>query len=416
MADLHIHSHYSIATSKDMTPEGLWRWAQLKGISLAATGDFTHPGWFAELQEKLESHGEGLFHLKKRYQDEGRVPRSCMADVFFILSAEISCIYKKNGKTRKIHCLIYVPGLDEAARISRVLERIGNVASDGRPILGLDARELLRITLDTVPEALFVPAHVWTPHFSVFGAVSGFDSLVECFEDLTPHVFALETGLSSDPTMNWRLSPLDNITLISNSDAHSPSKLGREANILETDFAYSMILRALKTREGFLGTVEFFPQEGKYHDDGHRTCGVRLEPDETKRHGYRCPACGRKVTIGVAHRIDALADRKRGFVLPDAPPFRSVIPLVELLSEVMLVGPQSKKVEQAYMGLLSGLGSEFSILMDAPLPEIERASTPALAEAIKRMRDGVVSIRPGYDGQYGQVNIFNESERVNLRG
>jgi uncharacterized protein (TIGR00375 family) len=406
IADLHVHSHYSIATSRDMTPEGLWRWAQLKGISLVGTGDFTHPKWTAELKVKLEECDGSLFRLKAEYRNIDRVPSSCSANVFFVLSAEISCIYKKNGKTRKVHCLIYVPSLDDAAKIGTVLARIGSVVSDGRPILKLDAKELLQITLETVPEAVFIPAHIWTPHFSVFGAISGFDTLTECFEDLTPHIFALETGLSSDPPMNWRLSALDNLTLVSNSDAHSPSKLGREANIIDTDLSYSAVFRALQTRRGFLGTIEFFPQEGKYHNDGHRLCGVCMEPAETMGQNYRCPVCGKRLTVGVAHRIETLADREQSFILPGAPPFRSAIPLVEILGEVLASPPQSRKVELEYVNLLSCVGSEFFILLDASLQEIEKASSTIVAEAVKRMREGAVSISPGYDGQYGRINLY----------
>ena len=267
IADLHIHSKYSRATSREMSPESIWKWAQLKGITVIGTGDFTHPKWFQELNEKIEPTGNGLFKLKKDFQ-KNDIPDSCKGDVSFLLSAEISCIYSKNGKTRKIHSLIFVPDFKDAAKINIALSKIGNLAADGRPILGLDAKELLKIVLEASPDAMLVPAHAWTPHFSVFGAVSGFDSLEECFEDLAPYIHAIETGLSSDPAMNRRLSALDKITLISNSDAHSPSKIGREANIFDTEISYRAITDAIKTRKGFLGTIEFFPEEGKYHYDG----------------------------------------------------------------------------------------------------------------------------------------------------
>ena len=302
-----------------MVPEGIWKWAQMKGITVVGTGDFTHPRWFKELGEKLEPTGNGLFQLKADLRPES-VPESCRADVFFLLSVEISCIYKKNGKTRKVHCLVFVPDLASAAKFNLALSRIGNIASDGRPILGLDAKELLKITLDTSPQAMLIPAHAWTPHFSVFGAASGFDSLEECFEELTPHIYAIETGLSSDPPMNWRLSALDGITLISNSDAHSAPKLGREANIFDTEVSYGAIMEAIKTRKRFMGTIEFFPEEGKYHYDGHRACDVRFSPGETKQHDYRCPACGKRVTVGVMHRVELLADRAKGFRPPGSPP------------------------------------------------------------------------------------------------
>jgi PHP family Zn ribbon phosphoesterase len=278
IADLHIHSKYSRATSRDMSPERIWKWAQLKGITVIGTGDFTHPEWFKQLNEMLDPAGNGLFSLKKEFGSDD-IPESCRADVLFMLSAEISCIYSKNGKTRKVHSIIFVPDFASAARINIALSKIGNLHSDGRPILGLDARELLKIVVESSPDAVLVPAHAWTPHFSVFGAASGFDSLEECFEELTPHIFAIETGLSSDPSMNWRLSALDRITLISNSDAHSPAKIGREANIFDIEISYETVMDAMKTRKGFAGTIEFFPEEGKYHYDGHRACSASLTPN-----------------------------------------------------------------------------------------------------------------------------------------
>jgi uncharacterized protein (TIGR00375 family) len=405
IADLHIHSRYSRATSTDMSPESIWRWAQLKGISVIATGDFTHPGWFAELNEKLEPAGNGLFTLK-RPSPAHPIPDSCKGDVFFLLSAEISCIYRKNGKTRKIHSLLYVPDFGSAARLTTALSKIGNLAADGRPILGLDAKRLLEIALEASPDALLVPAHAWTPHFSVFGAASGFDSLEECFEDLTPHIFAIETGLSSDPPMNWRLSALDRLTLISNSDAHSPSKIGREANILRTETSFRGISDAIKMRKGFVGTIEFFPEEGKYHYDGHRTCGVSLSPQETLQDHYLCPVCGRKVTVGVMHRVEKLADRVKGLKPAGSPDFCSLVPLPEIIGEALKKGVSSKAVMDTYFALLKGLGNEFRILMDTPLEGIERASSALIREAISRVRTGDLYITPGFDGEYGKITIF----------
>ncbi len=280
-----------------MSPENLWKWAQLKGITVIGTGDFTHPQWLAELNEALEPLGNGLFTLKKKFRSDD-VPDACKADLYFLLSAEISCIYSKNGKTRKVHSIVLSPDFDAAARINSALSKIGNLKSDGRPILGLDAKELLKIVLNESPDSLLIPAHAWTPHFSVFGAVSGFDSLQECYEELTPHIHAIETGLSSDPQMNWRISALDRITLISNSDAHSPAKTGREANIFDTEMSYPAMINALKSGKGFLGTIEFFPEEGKYHYDGHRACSIRLSPQETIKNKYLCPSCGKKLTVG----------------------------------------------------------------------------------------------------------------------
>ena len=404
IADLHIHSKYSRATSPKMSPENLWKWAQLKGISVMGTGDFTHPGWLEELKEKLAPMGNGLYELKKEYRSDD-VPRSCSADVFFLLSAEISCIYSKNGKVRKIHALVFAPDFKIAEKINMALSEIGNLKSDGRPILGLDAKKLLEIVISSSPDAMLVPAHAWTPHFSVFGAVSGFDSLEECFEELTPHIHAIETGLSSDPPMNRRLSALDGITLISNADAHSPAKIGREANIFDTEMSYHGIMESLKSGEGFEGTIEFFPEEGKYHYDGHRNCGVSLTPEETLKHNYLCPVCGRKLTIGVMHRADKLADRKKapnkGF-----PGFHSIIPLPEIISEVVKVGVNSKRVNNEYMKLLEGLGNEFDILMNVPLSDIEAVGSTLMKDAVSKMRKGDIHIAPGHDGEFGKIKIF----------
>ncbi len=415
IADLHVHSHYSRATSKDMCPEGIWRWAQLKGIQVIGTGDFTHPGWLKELSEKLEPSGPGLFMLKEEFR-VGDVPAACAAEVSFLLSAEVSCIYGKGGRTRKVHAVLLAPDFAAAARLNLALAKIGNLKADGRPILGLDAKELLRIALDASPDCLFIPAHAWTPHFSVFGAASGFDSLEECFEDLTPQIHAIETGLSSDPLMNWRLSALDRITLVSNSDAHSAAKLGREANILDTERSYPALCEAIRTRKGFLGTIEFFPEEGKYHFDGHRDCGVRLAPKETIHHDGCCPVCGRKVTVGVMHRVEKLADRAEGIRPEGAPSFASIIPLPEVIGETLRVGAASKKVAAQYHALLERLGNEFTILLDTPLDEIERAGTPLIREAIARMRVGKVHIAPGYDGEFGTIRIFEDGERKTLKG
>ncbi len=414
-ADLHIHSRYSRATSSDMTLESLWRWAQLKGISVIGTGDFTHPRWLHELKEKLDINDNNFFKLKEYYRNNS-VPLLCAADVFFMLSAEISCIYTKNGKLRKVHSIVLAPDIASAEKINSVLSGIGNLSSDGRPILGLDSKELLKIVLDASPDALFIPAHAWTPHFSVFGASSGFDSLEECFDELTPHICAIETGLSSDPSMNWRLSALDRITLISNSDAHSPPKIGREANIFDTDISFQAMLHAVRTKKGFLGTVEFFPEEGKYHYDGHRSCGVNLSPQETIKHNYLCPACGKKVTVGVMHRVEKLADREEGFKPAGARSFYPTIPLQEIISETLKVGVNSRAVRNEYMRLIEALGNEFSVLLDIPLNEIERAGGDLLKEAIARTRSGNVHIIPGYDGEFGKIRIFEEVERKQSKG
>lgn len=415
IADLHIHSRYSRATSSDMSLEGLWKWAQLKGLVVIGTGDFTHPKWLQEMKVKLEPICNNLFKLKQNYQSND-VPVSCRGEVYFMLTAEISCIYSKNGRLRKIHSLVFVPDFSAAEKINAALSKIGNLSSDGRPILGLDAKELFRIVLDVSDEAMLVPAHAWTPHFSVFGTNSGFDFLEECFDELAPYIYAIETGLSSDPAMNWRLSSLDKITLISNSDAHSPAKLGREANIFDEEISYRAITDAIKTKKGLLGTIEFFPEEGKYHYDGHRACGVSLSPEETIKHNFLCPVCGKRVTVGVMHRVEKLADRKIGFSPSGAPPFYSIIPLPEIISETIQVGVNSKAVKNNYLHLLEKLGNEFKILMDIPLNDIERAETPLIGEAIARMRSGNVHISPGFDGEYGKVRIFEEVERKEIKG
>jgi len=415
IADLHIHSRYSRATSKDMSPESIWRWAQLKGISVIGTGDFTHPAWFKELNEKLKPAGNGLFNLKGDFETNN-IPASCRSDVFFMLSAEISCIYSKNRKTRKIHSIIFVPDFADAAKINIALSKIGNLNADGRPILGLNAKELLKIVMNESSDAMLIPAHAWTPHFSVFGAESGFDSLDECFEELTPHIYAIETGLSSDPLMNWRLSALDKITLISNSDAHSPNKIGREANIFDTEISYKAMADAIKTRAGFLGTIEFFPEEGKYHYDGHRICRVSLSPKETIKHNYLCPVCRKRVTVGVMHRVEKLADRENGFKPEDAPPFYSIITLPEIIAEALKVGTNSKAVDNEYQNLLRKLGNEFKILMDVSMKDIEHSGSPIIKEAIARMRSGNVHITPGFDGEYGKIKIFEAVERKEIKG
>ncbi len=387
-----------------MAPEVLWRWAQLKGIAVLGTGDFTHPAWTSELGEKLAPAGNGLFQLKEEYK-AGGVPDSCKKEVFFLLSAEISCIYRKAGRTRKVHCLVFAPDSASACRIGVALSRVGSIASDGRPILRLDAAALLEMVLDIEPAAMLVPAHAWTPHFSVLGAASGFDSLEECFGDLAPHVHALETGLSSDPAMNRRVAALDRLALISNSDAHSPAKIGREATVFETDVSYRGIAEAIRTGRGLAGTIEFFPEEGKYHYDGHRQCKVCCSPQEAIARGRRCPVCGGNLAMGVAHRVEALADRSDRAGRDAAPPFRSVVPLAEVLSEVMASGAESRRVHEAYLKLLAGLGDELGVLLEASPADIAAAATPRVAEAISRVRQGRVRVSPGYDGRYGRITI-----------
>jgi DNA helicase-2/ATP-dependent DNA helicase PcrA len=415
IADLHVHSHFSRATSRNLDPEHLALWGKKKGITLVGTGDFTHAGWLSELQDKLIVAENGLYRLKPELETsiEREIPASCRRPTRFLLSGEISCIYKRGGKTRKLHHLILMPHLDAVFRLNKKLDQIGNLSSDGRPILGLDSRDLLEIVLEASEKAFFIPAHIWTPWFSLFGSKSGFDSLEECFGDLTSHIHALETGLSSDPPMNRLLSAIDNYLLVSNSDAHSPAKLGREANIFDTELDYDRILQAMIQRRGFEGTIEFFPEEGKYHFDGHRKCQVRLNPKETRAYGGICPSCSKSLTIGVLHRVEELSDRNTPKLSKD---FHCLIPLAEILSEIFDCGPSTKKVASAYEDLLVELGPELHILMDAQPEDIEKAGGMLLSKAIVRMRQNQVIREEGYDGEYGTIRLFEEAERDALVG
>ena len=409
IADLHIHSRFSMATSKEGTPENLDFWARKKGISLIGTGDFTHPVWREELKERLVSEGNGLYRLRDAYvkEESRKFPGE---GTRFVVSGEISSIYKKNGKTRKVHNVILLPSLEAADAMAQRLEKIGNIHSDGRPILGLDSHDLLEMMLDVCPEGILIPAHIWTPHFSVLGAKSGFDSVEECFEELAPYIHALETGLSSDPAMNWRISKLDRYQLVSNSDAHSPSKLGREANLLDIDCSYEGLYRAIQTGEGLEGTVEFFPEEGKYHFDGHRKCGVSLSPVEAERLGGICPVCGKKLTMGVDHRVEQLADRAEGFVKKDGKKYESLVPLPEVISACMGYSTASKKVQGCFEQMLQTLGPEFDILRNVPAEDIKTCAGERLAEGIENVRTGKVKRIPGYDGEYGKIQLFAEND------
>ncbi len=422
-ADLHIHSRFSRATSKQLNPWLLAAWAGVKGLDVLGTGDFTHPGWRQELKDLLTlEEGTGLYILKDQPAVEGHIPRH-IRDAFpgglkkplpvtrFMLQAEISSIYKQDGKVRKVHNLVYMPDFESAEKFSKKLEQIGNLHSDGRPILGLNSRSLLEIALETNPKGFLVPAHVWTPWFSVFGSKSGFDSLGECFGDLAGEIFALETGLSSDPPMNRLVSGLDQCRLISNSDAHSGENLGREANLFSGEMSYDGILSSLKGRAGrtrFLGTIEFFPEEGKYHLDGHRKCNVVLSPEETKKLKGICPVCRNPLTVGVLHRVMDLADRQTPRLLPDES-CEFLVPLPEIFSEILQVGPKSGKVGAAYADALARFGSELDILLSVPEDELARYF-PALGVAIGRMRRNEVIRQGGYDGEYGTVRVFSPEE------
>jgi len=418
IADLHIHSRFSRATARDLDLPGLHAAAQRKGITVLATGDFTHPEWFGEIESQLVPAEPGLFRLRDdltRAADDA-VPAACRGPVRFMLATEISNIYKKEGRTRKNHNLVYVPDIDTVRRLNTRLDDIGNIRSDGRPILGLDARDLLEIVLETSAESFLIPAHIWTPWFSVLGSKSGFDSVAECFGDLTPHIFAVETGLSSNPPMNWRVSALDAFTLVANSDAHSPGNLGRNANVLATELSFDGIRDALHSGDPatFSATIDLYPQEGKYHMDGHRKCDFWCHPRDTRLQQGLCPRCGKPLTIGVCHRVEELADRAEDCPPAGAHPSQHLIPLAEVLAELCRVGAQSKKVRQAYAALLQRLGPELDILRTRSAEELAAAGLPLLDEAVMRMRRGEIHIQPGYDGEYGIIRVFTPDELEGL--
>jgi uncharacterized protein (TIGR00375 family) len=412
VADFHIHSHYSLATSKQLVPEYLDYWGRLKGIQVLGSGDFTHPRWLAELREKLEEAEPGLFMLKKEFKVSS-LPL-CLgyeqSRVRFCLTAEISSIYKKNGKVRKTHNLIFAPSFQVAEQIRQQLIKKGaNLNSDGRPIIGLSAKDLLDMALSVDPNIFFVPAHIWTPWFSVLGDKSGFDCIEECFEDLSDHIFAVETGLSTDPPMNWLCGFLDRFNLIANSDAHSPEKLGRNANLFNTRLDYYSILKALKnqTDDGFTGTVDLFPEEGKYHADGHRQCQICWTPWQTKANQGICPVCGKAVTVGVLNRIAHLSKRLLITDRKNRKPFFSIIPLKEILAEIYHCQPTTRKISAMYLDCLQKLGNELDVLLTVPISEIDRQSGTVLARAILCMRNRQVFVKEGFDGQYGQISLFS---------
>ena len=405
IADLQIHSKYSRACSQDLIPKNIGAWADKKGIAVIGTGDFTHPGWFAELTEALEEVKPGLYRLK----DES-------AQVYFMLTAEVSSIYKQGEKVRRVHNMLFAPSFHAVDTIIMALEKAGaNLKADGRPIMGIHCDDLVKIVKHASAEAEVIPAHAWTPHFGVFGSLSGFNSIEEAFGDQAKHIWAVETGLSSDPKMNWQISGLDKYSLTSNSDAHSLRKIGREANVFEIgkdNVSYAEIIRVMKSKDPkeFLCTLEFFPEEGKYHLDGHRDCKFSCLPEQTKKLKGICPVCGKKLLVGVLNRVDELADRKFGFVPPRAVPFKNVIPLEEIIAETFGVGTQSKKVLAMYGQMVAKM-TEFEILLDLPRDQIASLSTDAIAESVLRVREGNVHIEGGYDGVFGKVHIFEQAER-----
>jgi len=397
IADLHLHSKYSRATSREMDVENLARWCKIKGIGVVGTGDFTHPIWLRELKAKLKPTDRGLYTY---------------GGVHFMLTVEVSNIYPQGGRLRKIHNILFAPSFEVAERINAVLGRFGSLMADGRPTLTLPSDKLVEYVMEISPDCLVVPAHAWTPWFSLFGSNSGFDSLEECFGAQSRHIAAVETGLSSDPPMNWRLSQLDRTVLISNSDAHSPAKLGREANVFEAEPDYYELVRILRERDTrrFLYTIEFFPEEGKYHYDGHRHCNARLAPKEAKARGNRCPVCGRPLTVGVMHRVEDLADREEGYVPPGAVPYRNLIPLEEIIAEAMGAQVGTGAVREEYFKLCARLGGEFAVLLEVSTEELARHTTARIAEGVRRVREGRVEIKPGYDGTFGEIRIFGETE------
>jgi len=417
IADLHIHSRFSRACSRDLTLENIAQTCATKGVNVVGTGDFTHPEWFKEIKEKLVEKEKGLYVLKetrdKRQETSKKNPTR------FILSAEIACIYSKGGKCRRLHIVVLAPSMETAEKINLALSKIGNLKSDGRPILGLDAKELARICFEIDGRVVIIPAHIWTPWFAMFGSKSGFNSKEECFEELSDKIFAIETGISSDPQMNWRVKNLDTMSVISNSDAHSLPNIGREANIFEIaeeKLSYDEIMRVIKEKnlKEFIETIEFYPEEGRYHFDGHSLCGVSFPPAEWKKHGGICPVCKKPLIIGTLNRVEELAEenRKEDYVDNSRVPFRKLIELDKIIAEGLGVKSRgAKQVQAIYKNLIDSFGTEFNILLNVGAEELKKNTEPIIAEGILRMRSGNLSIKPGFDGQYGEIKIFSEEER-----
>jgi len=405
IADFHLHSKYSRATARNMDLENLDKWAKIKGVKILGTGDFTHPEWLKNLKQELEPAEAGLFKLKKTN-----------SQTRFILTAEISCIYTKKDRVRKIHIIVFAPSFEIVEKINVQLGWIGNLKSDGRPILGLDAKELAKIVLNASENCMVIPAHAMTPWFAIFGSKSGFDSIEECFEDYSKYIYALETGLSADPAMLWRVPDGRRVALISNSDSHSPAKIGREANAFDTEISYQAITGAIKDKDPkkFLYTIEFYPEEGKYHFDGHRNCNIRSSPQETKKYNGICPVCGKPLTVGVLNRIEQIADKEEGFKPEGVIPFKSLVPLEEIIADVLDQGTGTKQVEKEYNSLVEKIGSEFNVLLDASKEKLASATLPEIAEGIIRVREGRVVKEQGYDGVYGKIRVFSRGEEKDL--
>ncbi|MCH7493061.1 DNA helicase UvrD [Patescibacteria group bacterium] len=409
VTDLHLHSKYSRAVSKNMDLITMARGAHTKGIEVIATSDFTHPVWFAELENNLDLQSNGLYLLKGDKQK-----------THFIPSTELSCIYSQGGQVRRIHLLVILPTLIDVAKFNALLtSEGGKLKSDGRPILGMSAEHIVELAKQISRESMIIPAHVWTPWFALFGSQSGFDSIQECFGKQTRHIHAIETGLSSDPAMNWRLSQLDNLQIVSFSDAHSARKMAREATVLELqELSYTNIRTAIEspTQDNKISyTIEFYPEEGKYHYDGHRDCGVRLTPAETKRANKLCPKCKKPLTVGVMHRVDDLADRHEEYQPTDRPPFKKIVPLQEIIADAFGMGVTSKRVQSEFDRIVEAVAPEFEVLLHTAAKDIAKVAEPMVVEGIMRIRDGQVHILPGYDGEFGTVQIFTDDERLSKK-
>ena len=407
IADLHIHSKYSRACSPQLTLENIDQTCRVKGVDIIATGDFTFPEWFNDIKNKLEETktGAGLYKLKRNEDDK----------IKFLLSTELALIYKSGGKARRIHILVHAPNIKAVEELNKFLDKKYNIRSDGRPILGMSAVDLAKLCFSIDKNFLIYPAHIWTPWFAVFGSKSGFDSLEECFGEYTDRIYAIETGLSSDPEMNWQLSTLDKLTILSNSDAHSLPNIGREASIFDLDdISYKEIYEIIKTKnlDKLKGTIEFYPEEGMYHYDGHRECGVQLTPAETKKHNNLCPVCKKPLTVGVLNRVEELADRPLGFKPDKAVDFKKIIELDKIIAEATgIKSRSSKKVQSEYQKLVNNAGSELDILISLNLDELAKFTSPKIIEGIKRVRNGNLTIEPGFDGQYGLIKIFKNEEK-----
>jgi uncharacterized protein (TIGR00375 family) len=411
ISDLHVHSRFSRACSPQLTLENIDKYCQMKGVDVMATGDFTHPQWFKEMKSQLIEKEKGMYSLKN-----GKTK--------FICATEISCIYTRGDKCRRLHICILAPSLEAVEKINKSLEKAGcNLKSDGRPIIGLDVRDLAKICWEADERCMIIPAHIWTPWFAMFGSKSGFDSIEECWGDLSDRIYAVETGLSADPPMHWRIKNLDNVTIISSSDAHSLPNIAREANVFEIsekELNYDKICEVIKTNDpkSFLYTVEFYPEEGLYFADGHRDCKFSCEPKESKKLGNKCPVCKKALTIGTLNRVEELAEpnRPKGYMNKKRVPFKKLIELDKIVAEALNIKSRSsKRVQKEYMKLLDSLGTEFDILLNISKEDLDKVTLPEIAEGIIRSREGKVHVTPGFDGQHGVVKLFNDKERLNFQ-